>query len=168
MEIRHEHPSDIPGIHAVNTAAFGRPGEADLVNALRASAHPFFSLVAVEKGTIIGHIAFSPLTFDRDVKFKGLGLAPVAVLPEWQKKGIGTKLIRAGLEACHNARADFVVLIGHPEYYPRFDFAPAREKGLQCEYEVPDNVFMVREMRPGVLPITPALVVRYHEAFKNL
>ncbi|NIV15430.1 MAG: GNAT family N-acetyltransferase, partial [Aliifodinibius sp.] len=87
---------------------------------------------------------FSPVNIESDSEsFTAMGLAPMAVLPQYQKKGIGGKLVKAGLKECKKLGFDVVVVLGHPEYYPRFGFIPASQKGLCCEYDVPDEVFMV-------------------------
>ena len=152
ITVRAEAAADIPAVHRVNELAFGRPGEADLVDALRAAARPYISLVAAEEGQVVGHIFFSPVTLEaEDSGGAILGLAPMAVLPEHQRLGIGSQLVRAGLEECRRTGCDAVVVLGHPEYYPRFGFVPASRKGLRCEYPVPDEVFMVTELRPHAL-----------------
>ena len=152
ITIRAEIAADIPAVHRVNTQAFGRPGEADLVDALRAAARPYVSLVAASDGEVVGHIFFSPVTLEAEGSACGiLGLAPMAVVPEYQRRGIGSQLVRAGLEECRRIGYDVVVVLGHPEYYPRFGFVPASRKGLRCEYSVPDEVFMVAELRPNAL-----------------
>jgi putative acetyltransferase len=150
--IRAETIGDHSAVHSVIELAFGQPNEADLVDALRNVASPQISLVAVEGDRIVGHIFFSPVSVEseRDI-FTALGLAPLAVLPECQKRGIGARLIQAGLMECQRIGHDIIFVIGHPEYYPRFGFMVAKEKGFRCEYTVPDEVFMVAELRPGAL-----------------
>lgn len=162
ITLRAEAAADIPAVHRVNELAFGRPGEADLVDALRAAARPYISLVAAEEGQVVGHIFFSPVTLE-DSACAILGLAPMAVLPEHQRRGVGSQLVRAGLEECRRIGCDAVVVLGHPEYYPRFGFVPASRKGLRCEYPVPDEVFMVTELRPNAVS-RPGLV-KYHPEF---
>src|SRR5205807_8756724 len=150
---RAETADDIPAIRRVNQLAFGQPLEANLVDALRTAAHPHISLVAATRGQVVGHIFFSPVTLDTaDPDSTILGLAPMAVLPEYQKQGIGSQLVQEGLKECRRIGCDVVVVLGHPEYYPRFGFAPASQKGLRCEYPVPDEVFMAIELKPNALP----------------
>lgn len=164
VSVRFETPADRRAVREVNERAFGQPNEADLVDALRQVAHPFISLVATEHDTVLGHISFSPITIGSDPAPAGMGLAPMAVVPERQNRGIGSQLVRAGLEECRRHGADLIVVVGHPTYYPRFGFEPASRKGLTCEYPVPDEVFMVLELTPGSGRVRSGLV-RYHPAF---
>ncbi|KAM3115857.1 GNAT family N-acetyltransferase [Phormidesmis sp. 146-33] len=164
MEVRAEKPEDIEAVRSVNVAAFGREGEADLVDRLR-GATSTLSLVAVEADQIVGHVFFSPVaiageytndstnnsTNDLTNGLLILGLAPVAVLPNYQRQGIGSLLIRQGLQACIQSGCKAVVVLGSPKYYSRFGFTPASEKGLKCEYAVPDEAFMVLELKAGAL-----------------
>ncbi len=150
--IRAESAADRLAIRDVIVRAFGRDEEARLVEALRAS--PDFaaalSLIAIDDGRVVGHILFSCIhirTADADVP--ALALAPVAVLPERQNQGIGSALIRHGLEECRRLGHRIVVVVGHPSYYPRFGFSPARAKGLDAPF--PDPAFMVQELVPGAL-----------------
>ena len=163
-DIRKEAPEDRLAIRHVNERAFGRPNEADLVDALRREASPFISLVASKHATVVGHISFSPVTLESGERFEGMGLAPMSVMPELQKRGIGSGLVRAGLDACRGLGRDVVVVVGHPGYYSRFGFVTGRHMGLRCEYPVPEEVFMVLELNPGALRGESGLV-RYHPAF---
>lgn len=162
--IRRETPADVAAIRRVNEAAFGQPDEARLVDALREQATPFLSLVAEEEGRIVGHICFTPVEVGEAVI---LGLAPMAVVPERQNQGIGSRLVEAGLEECRRAGFGAVVVLGHPDYYPRFGFAPAAPRGLRSEYDVPDPVFMLLELVPGAAAGLEG-VARYHPAFRAL
>ena len=164
MHIRREQPDDIPGIRAVNVQAFDTATEADLVDALREQARPIVSLVSVIDDVIVGHILFSPVTLSSDPDLSVMGLAPMAVAPPRQRQGIGSALVRAGLEECRRLNAAAVVVLGHAEYYPRFGFAKASRFGLTSEYDVPDEVFMAIELNAGSLR-GKAGVVRYHPAF---
>jgi putative acetyltransferase len=165
--IRPEQARDQAGVRAVTVAAFGTPAEADLVEALRARARPLVSLVAEEAGAIVGHILFSPVTLPGHPTLALMGLAPMAVAPARQRAGIGSALVRVGLEACRQLPADAVVVLGHPEYYPRFGFASGVRSGLACEYDVPAEAFMVLELRPGALRGATG-TVQYHAAFASL
>lgn len=151
MEIRPERPEDVPSIRRVNELAFARAGEADLVDALRKAADPFLSLVAVIDDQIAGHILFSEVSVEGTASCRMMGLAPMAVLPEYQNRGIGSRLIEEGFKACARLGMGAVAVLGHPEYYPRFGFESASKHGLRCEYDVPDEVFMVKELQPGAL-----------------
>jgi putative acetyltransferase len=162
--IRPEQAEDIPGIRQVNQRAFETPTEADLVEALRQQAHPIVSLVAVSGAEVVGHILFSPVTLASDATVPMMGLAPMAVVPTRQRQGIGSALVRAGLEECRRLGAAAVVVLGHAEYYPRFGFAPASRFGLKSEYDVPDDVFMVLELKTGALR-GRAGTIRYHSVF---
>jgi putative acetyltransferase len=150
MQIRAETAADHAAVHTVNRRAFAQPGEADLVDHLRAAGCATVSLVAVDAGAVVGHILFSPVTLDSSSPpTNWLGLAPMAVLPERQRAGVGSALVRAGLAAARAAGATAVVVLGHPEYYPRFGFAPASRAGLRCVYDAPDEAFMALELVPG-------------------
>ena len=168
MIIRPEREEDYESVRRVIELAFGQPDEADLVDALRRLASPYISLVAVQDDEIVGHIFFSPVTIHTDDSaFEAIGLAPLAVLPDRQNLGIGSALTREGLEACRRAGGEIVVVLGHPNYYPRFGFYTAREKGLACEYDVPDEHFMVAELSEGALAGRRGLV-KYHPAFASV
>lgn len=115
--VRAEATGDHSPVRRVNELAFGRAEEAALVDALRESARPNVSLVAVSGGEVVGHIFFSPVTIESDdSSFAAMGLAPMAVLPEFQGQGVGSLLVREGLEECARAGFDVVVVLGHPEY----------------------------------------------------
>lgn len=163
MTIREERPADLQAVRTLNLAAFETSTEADLVDALRAEASPFVSLVAEHSGAIVGHIMFSPVSLAVDSPLL-MGLAPMAVSPERQRQGIGARLIAEGLERCSRLGAAAVVVLGHADYYPRFGFAPASRFGLRCEYDVPDDVFMARELTGGGLEEL-AGTIRYHPVF---
>jgi putative acetyltransferase len=164
VSVRNETRADHRAIREVNTSAFGRPDEARLVDALRADAQPFVSLVAEDDGAVLGHIAFTPVTLVAHTA-RLMGLAPMAVLPRFQRSGIGGALIRAGLERCKALGAGAVVVLGHAEYYPKFGFVPARRFALCCEYDAPPEAFMAVELLPGALRGLSG-TIRYHNAFK--
>ena len=167
MNIRAERPADAAAIDAVNRAAFGQPAEATLVADLRDRASPLVSLVADAGSEIVGHVLFSPVTLTNHADVKIMGLAPMAVWPVMQRRGIGSTLVRAGLDACTRLGCDAVVVLGHAQYYPRFGFRPASAFGLRCEYDVPDEVFMALELAPGRLAGKSG-TIRYHPAFAGL
>lgn len=166
IKVRPETPEDRAAIRAVNEAAFGRPNEADLVDLCRSRGHASLSLVAVEDGRVTGHVLFTPLACDPPCPgWHGLGLGPIAVLPELQGQGIGSRLMDIGLEMARSQGIDFVVLLGDPRYYCRFGFIPGREFGLTSEYGDGDE-FQARELRPGVLKGAKAKVL-YVPEFKE-
>jgi putative acetyltransferase len=159
--VRPEAPSDRAAIFAVNASAFPTEAEARLVDALRAAGRLAVSLVAEDDGRVVGHVAFSPVSVGGAVD--GLGLAPLAVAPDSQRRGIGGALVRAGLAAASRTGAGFVVVLGHPGYYPRFGFRRAADHGLGNEYGA-GEAFMVAELRDGGLPAGGSLV-RYGPEF---
>jgi putative acetyltransferase len=167
MLIRAEENKDREAVHAVNASAFETPLEANLVDALRAQAEPVVSLVAEDDGAIVGHIMFTPVSLSGHPGLKVMGLAPMAVAPEHQRKGIGSALVRAGLERCRQLDFAAVVVLGHPEYYPRFGFSPSTRFGIGSEYDVPEDVFMATELQPGALS-GKAGTVKYHAAFGDV
>ncbi|HEY0320278.1 MAG TPA: N-acetyltransferase [Pyrinomonadaceae bacterium] len=119
-------------------------------------------------GRIAGHIFFSPVSIESEAyTFTALGLAPLAVLTEFQNQGIGSELVQRGLEECRRIGHEVVVVLGHPKYYPRFGFVPASQKGLKCEYKVPDEVFMVCELKEGALGGRKGLV-KYRPEFSGV
>jgi putative acetyltransferase len=164
MNIRFEQPGDIEKIREVNLQAFETETEANLVESLRNADVELISLVAEENGEVIGHILFSPVILG-DLKI--MGLAPMAVLPDRQNKGVGTKLVKAGLQDCEKAGYEAVVVLGHAGYYPRFGFVPSVNFGIKSEYDVPPEVFMVKELREGALK-GAAGTVKYHPAFNQV
>jgi putative acetyltransferase len=170
MIVRPEQAPDVAAVRAVNLAAFPTPAEADLVDALRNQARPLVSLVAELDGEIVGHILFSPVTLDAQPALRLMGLAPMAVRPSHQRRGIGAALLRAGLDRCREQGAQAVIVLGHPGYYPRFGFTPAAtgsSAGLRCEYDAPQDAFMQVELVPGSLTGV-AGTVRFHPAFRAL
>ena len=145
MLIRLEQETDRQQIRTINTRAFDTSAEANLVDILRRSGVPLISLVAEENGQLIGHILFSPITLQGQTDAPAIaGLGPMAVLPDWQGQGVGSHLVTTGLKYCSEAGYDAVVVLGHPEYYPRFGFVPASRFNIKSEYEVPDEVFMLK------------------------
>jgi putative acetyltransferase len=166
MIIREERQGDAESIRAVNLAAFETTTEADLVDALRRQATPLVSLVAEDDANVIGHILFSPVTLASDPGLILMGLAPMAVVPSRQRQGVGSTLVREGLQRCRQFNVAAVVVLGHPEYYPRFGFLPAVRLSLRSEYDVPEEVFMVRELRDGVFRGLSG-TIRYHPVFED-
>jgi putative acetyltransferase len=154
LRIRTESPADYGIIREINTLAFGRPIEGQLVDQLREM--PDFiadlSLVAEWNGRPVGHLLISPARIHApEGPIPILNLAPVAVLPEFQNRGIGSALMRHALETCRRFEYGIVIVVGHAEYYPRFGFLPARRHGIEAPFPVPDEAFMVYEVHPGAL-----------------
>jgi putative acetyltransferase len=164
--IRPETTADANGIRRVHEAAFPTAAEADLVERLRASSKAVIALVAEDGGRIVGHILFSPVALEPLAGTVGLGLAPVAVLPDHEKHGVGRRLVQNGLAECRAWGAGFVVVLGEPEYYGRFGFEPASEHGLLNEYQA-DPKFMVFELKTGALPPRGTLI-KYAREFAAL
>ncbi|MBN1546895.1 MAG: N-acetyltransferase [Syntrophaceae bacterium] len=166
IEIREEKPEDIPAIRTVNERAFEQPAEANVVDKLREVCPGILSLVAVQGGKVVGHILFSPAVIEGDgVSIKGMGLAPVAVLPEFQNSGIGSELSREGLRILREQGFPFVIVLGHPDYYPRLGFERASHYGISSQWEgIPDEAFMIlildRKAMGGV-----SGVARYRDEF---
>jgi putative acetyltransferase len=151
MIIRAERESDLPLIRQILESAFEGQGEADLVDLLRQNDALVCSLVAEVDGNLVGHILFSPVSLvPEHSRVRIAGLAPLAVLPEYQNRGIGSQLILAGLEFCRKSAYQAVIVLGHPGYYPRFGFRPASEFNLGNDYGV-DQAFMALELTPGGL-----------------
>jgi len=165
--IRPEFPEDQAPIHYVNQEAFGRNQEADLVDKLRKRGALTISLVAVQETAIVGHIAFSPVEITSEKSsFGALTLAPMAVLPPHQNKGIGSQLVTAGLQECLRLGHEIIVVVGHPNYYPRFGFVPANPKGIECEFEAPHEAWMIKELKEGTLAGSQGKV-RFQPEFKE-
>ncbi|MBT3376238.1 MAG: N-acetyltransferase [Lentisphaerae bacterium] len=166
ITIRPEQSGDIGAVRALNEAAFGDTAEASIVDSLRMACPDAVSLVAVEGDRILGHILFTPAfaAGGRGVT-QGMGLAPMAVLPERQRQGIGTMLIQAGTEAIRRRDCPFIIVVGHPEYYPRFGFVRASLHGLSCQWAgVPDEAFMVLILDESAMAGVRG-VARYRDEF---
>lgn len=163
--VRRERPDDVSAVRRGNEEAFGRAAEAELVDALRAHGKATLSLVAVRVDHVVGHVLFSPVTIEAGGQVRAaLGLGPMAVLPAHQREGIGSLLVRAGLEECRLAGHGCVVVLGHPQYYSRFGFVPASRHGLAWEHRAPAEAFMVLALRDGALT-GPGGIVRYPSEF---
>ena len=167
IQIRQAKSQDYATIFGLLTTAFDSAAEAKLVEELQAADGIVVSLVAEAAGIIVGHIIFSEVTLSGNPGLKITGLAPVAVLPDFQRRGIGQALIEAGIEACTEKGYDATVVLGHPDYYPRFGFRPSTEFGFKSVYEVPDEAFMALELSPDALSNAHG-VINYHAAFNTL
>jgi putative acetyltransferase len=152
MIMRREEPQDIAAIRFVNEQAFGGSVEANAIDALRDRGAAVLSLVAVLDERLVGHLFFSLVTIEaHDRSWPAVGLAPLSVLPEYQRQGIGTALMNAGLEECRRLGSERVIVLGHPDYYPRFGFERASRCGVRFEFEAPDEACMILALQPGAL-----------------
>jgi putative acetyltransferase len=151
VRVRPRQPHDDPEIAAVVSAAFGGVAEVNLIHALRDECAAVIELVAADEGkAVLGHILFSRLEVKaQSQELRALALAPLAVRPDMQTKGIGDALTRAGLDAAAAAGEELAVVLGHPKYYARFGFSPLLAKLLTAPYAGP--AFMALELKPGVL-----------------
>jgi putative acetyltransferase len=140
MIIRAEHPDDIDAIRTINREAFKNGPEADVVDQLRTNKAIVLSLIAMDAHKPVGHILFTEAQIGDSV---AAALAPMAVLPEYQKRGIGRLLVQDGIERIKSLGYPGVIVLGHPDYYSRFKFRPASEWNIRCEYQgVPGEAFM--------------------------
>jgi putative acetyltransferase len=164
VDVRTETPADFEAIRAVHTEAFApSPVEAKLVDDLRAEGALVadLCLVALEGAAIIGHIAYSRATLDSGHEI--LVLAPMGVLPEHQRQGMGTQLIGQSMRRAVLTDFPLVSVLGHPDYYPRFNFEPARPLGIDAPFDVPDEAWMARRL-PRYTPEAQGAVT-YARAF---
>lgn len=169
ISIRKEENRDRKLVSLIYKAAFGQPTEADLVEALHKSCPERLAMVAEEHGQVVGHILFTPATINTDNGeiITGMGLAPIAVTPDLQGQGIGSRLIKVGLSILKEQHCPFVIVLGHPRYYPRFGFAPAEQHNIRCQWPgVPAEAFMILIMKPEVLHQVNG-VARYREEFNE-
>lgn len=161
---RPETSADVTAIHAINSAAFERPAEADLVDALRADASAWIDglsfVTEAEDGTLVGYALFTRCHVDGH---PALALAPCSVLPEFQGTGAGSAAIRAGLESARATGENLVLVLGHADFHPRFGFTPASGFGVRAPFEVPDEAMMALSLDPS--RETPRGTIRYPDAF---
>ena len=165
IEVRPETPDDVASIREVNTRAFGQEQEANIVDALRANGAAAVSLVATLDGRVVGHILYSPVTLGD--RIRGAALGPMAVLPDCQRQGIGVRLVEAGNRRIEEEGYPFIAVVGHAEYYPKFGFRPASRAGMRCEWDVPDDVFMVLVLDPARMRGVSGMV-KYRDEFSTV
>ena len=168
--IAKEQPEDIEAIHRVNLAAFKGGGEADVVDELRSSCDDFISLVAKCNGQVIGHILFTPVRIVQieDWTVSGMGLAPLAVLPEFQGEGIGSALCEEGLKRIESEGYPFVIVLGDPRYYSRFGFTRASKHGITSSFEgIPDEASMITVFDQQVMADVSGIAY-YQPAFDSV
>ncbi|MGL5031163.1 MAG: GNAT family N-acetyltransferase [Aeromonas sp.] len=164
--LRTERPGDMLPVYEVVSAAFGRTDEAELVNHLRECGAAVVTMLEEEEFEFMGHLMLSPITIN-GVAGPWLSLAPVAVHPDWQGQGIGSDLIKEGLDTALEMDWKGVVVFGDPAYFHRFGFRPASEFGLHCIYEVPAEHFMAMELQQGGLADVSGEVL-YHPLFDHM
>ena len=168
IEIREEKQADYDSVRMVNDLAFGQPEEGRIVDKLRKTCQEIISLVAVSGEKIVGHIFFSPVVIrHNDTDIFGMGLAPMAVLPEFQKQGIGSSLVKEGLQRIKETDYPFIIVLGHEHYYPRFGFERASIYGLTAQWDgVPDEAFMVLIQNKSVMDGVSG-VAKYRSEFDS-
>lgn len=148
--IRRETNKDAKNIRLVHEQAFNGPMEANVVEALRKRGAVTLSLVALRDDKVVGHILFSPVDIRAESStHPAVALGPMAVLPDLQRTGIGSRLVKHGIEELRHGAHGLVVVVGHPTYYPRFGFVRASGYGIGCEFDVPDDAFMILELQKG-------------------
>lgn len=160
MLVRPAVPGDHPEVHAVVEAAFGRPDEADLVDALRADGDALLELVAEDgEGRVVGHLLFSPLTTDTGARFAAL--APLSVTPDEQRTGLGVMLMEVGHALLAAQGVEAVIVLGHPDYYPRVGFSADAAKTVKAPFS--GEHFMALALKAGALDRPVAIT--YAKAF---
>jgi putative acetyltransferase len=150
-------------VRSINESAFGRPDEADLVDRLRSEGAVLLSLVVEVEQRIVGHILFSRMSIETSIGLvSAAALAPVAVLPDYQRRGIGEQLIRCGLDLLRTQCEQIVIVLGHPDYYSRFGFSSHKARALESPF--PPEAFLAMELSSGALEGIRGKV-RYPTAF---
>jgi len=166
--IRREQPQDVPKIRDVNKRAFGQDQEALIVDRLRENCNSILSLVALAGKEVVGHILFSPAVIEgENGTLVGSGLAPLAVLPEFQRKGIGSELVQTGIAKIRDGGCPYIIILGYPEYYARFGFEPASKYGISSEWDVPDErAFMILLLNRRIMKNVSG-VAKYREEWSE-
>jgi len=166
IRIRQEIKDDYKRVYEINKLAFGQENESKLIEKIRKGPNfvPELSLVAEKDNEIVGHILFSKMKIVGESEYETLMLAPIAVIPELQKQGIGGKLIKKGIEKAEELGFNSIIVVGHKDYYPKFGFQKASKWGIKCPFEVPDGAFMAIELTENALE-NKAGVVQFPEEF---
>ena len=170
ISIRKEESRDRQAVRQIYKAAFGQPSEAELVDRLRKSCPQRLALVAEENDRVVGQILFTPalITSDQGRRLTGMGLAPVAVTPDLQGQGIGSRLVTEGLAILKRQHCPFVIVLGHPRYYPRFGFVPAARYRIRCQWpEVPPEAFLILALDREAVAQVEGGVAGYREEFNR-
>lgn len=164
--VRKEEEKDYPRVYEINKLAFEQENESKLIEKIRKGNNfiPELSIVAEVDNQIVGHILFSKIQIVGDSVYETLALGPMAVIPQFQKQGIGSLLIRKGIETAKELGFDSIIVLGHKEYYPKFGFQPASKWKIKCPFDAPDEVFMAIELVKGALEGKSG-VVRYPDEF---
>jgi len=165
IEIREECADDVAAVHHLNRRVFGQDQESNIVDALRANGAALLSLVATVDDRVVGHIMYSPVSVGGDVN--GAALGPMAVLPEHQRQGIWSKLLETGNRKLKDAGCPCIIVVGHADYYPRFGFRPASTHGIKCEWDIPDDVFMLLVLDQAKMEGVSGLA-RYRHEFSSV
>lgn len=168
ISVRQEKKKDYEEIYEVNKLAFGQENESRLVERIRKgdSFIPELSLVAEASGRVVGHILFSEIKISGSSIFNTLILAPIAVIPELQRQGIGTELMKRGRKLASELGYDSIIVVGHKEYYPRFGFKKASSWNIKFPFEVPDEAFMAIELVGDALEGKSGTII-YPDEFKE-
>jgi putative acetyltransferase len=164
VKIREERPEDIPAIRDVNNRAFGQEQEGNIVDALRSNGATLLSLVATLDSRVVGHILYTPASVG---VVAGAALGSMAVLPEYHRQGVGSKLVESGNLKIKDTGCPFIIVLGHANFYPRFGFGPAATRGIKCEWDVPDDVFMLLALDEDKMQDVSGLA-KYRDEFSTV
>lgn len=166
IKIRKEEKKDYNQVYEINRLAFKQENESKLIEKIRKGENfiPELSLVADKNNEIVGHILFSKIKIIGVSTFESLALAPMAVIPQLQKQGIGGKLIKTGLEKAKKLGFNSVIVLGYKDFYPKFGFQKASKWSIKCPFNVPDEAFMAIELTHKALE-NKGGIVKYPEEF---
>lgn len=164
MNIQQTNQTDLNDILAIERAAFKRDAEVNLTKSLLVdpSAEPRLSLLAYVNNQPVGHILFTKATLTNHPDLSLSFLAPLAVIPKFQRQGIGSKLIKKSLELLTKTNVDLIFLVGHPTFYPKFGFKPAHKHGFDPPYPLPleaTDAWMVKELSPNIISYVSGRVI---------